>query len=416
MFLKKVMENNQPLVKTAISLHREGNIPPTTFVLDLDMIRKNAAELKDEAVKNNLKMYLMVKSFNRNPFVSTIAVSEGFEGVVAVNFQGASVHDRYNIPIKHIGHLVQVPMHYILKALKLNPEVITVFSYIEAKRISASAKILGKRQDLLIRVYNKDNIFFYGQEGGVPEEDLSSTVSKIMKLENVNIVGLTAYPCLTYNLKKEDKIVKTNNLRTMLKAADLLRKKFKIDIKQINAPGNNFSEVFKILADAGATHLEPGLALLGISFSHALDDIKGTPSHVFVTEIIHKINGKGYAVGEGFWEHNMSIESNLKNALVGSSFDECMNNVLDIEDKGQGQVINYHGIITQGNKCKIGDTVISSSFVNMQETNAYTAAVSGIQSGNPKVEAIFDNGCHPVNENLEDIDIELIKDRLNYFK
>ncbi len=160
MFLKKVMENNQPLVKTTISLHREWNIPPTTFVLDLDMIRKNAAELKDEAVKNNLKMYLMVKSFNRNPFVSTIAVSEGFEGVVAVNFQGASVHDRYNIPIKHIGHLVQVPMHYILKALKLNPEVITVFSYIEAKRISASAKILGKRQDLLIRVYNKDNILF----------------------------------------------------------------------------------------------------------------------------------------------------------------------------------------------------------------------------------------------------------------
>ena len=92
-----------------------------------------------------------------------------------------------------------------------------------------------------------------------------------------------------------------------------------------------------------------------------------------------------------------------------------MNNVLDIENCGQGQVINYHVIISQGNKCKIGDTVISSSYVQIQETNSYVAPVSGIQSDNPKVEAIFDNGCNPIDANYKNIDIEKIKDKLNKY-
>jgi len=72
-------------------------------------------------------------------------------------------------------------------------------------------------------------------------------------------------------------------------------------------------------------------------------------------------------------------------------------------------------IISLGKKCKIGDTVVSSSYVQIQETNSYVAPVSGIHTGNPKVEAIFDNGCHPLKTDYEDIDVELIKERLKSF-
>jgi len=413
MFLKKIIKKNQPLIETAIKLHQEGKIPPSCFVFDLDTIKDNAVQLVEEARKCNLKMYLMTKQINRNPFIAAIAISCGFEGVVAVNFQGASVHARYGIPVKHIGHLCQIPKKDILKAINLNPDVITVYSYIEAKRISDTANLIGRKQDIILRIVGKNDTFFYGQEGGILKSELEEVTEKILKLSNISIAGVTSFPCLQYVTKRGEKVIPTNNLTTIIKAAKFLENKFGINIKQINTPGNNFLEVFKILADAGATHIEPGQALTGASPSHALEDIKGITSHVFITEISHIINGKGYAFGEGLWQ-GAKMEGDLENALVGATFDECMNNILSIENYGQDQIINYHVIISQGKKCKIGDTVVSSSYIQMQETNSYTAPVSGIHSGSPKVEAIFDNGCHPLDENYKDIDIKLIKERLKY--
>lgn len=413
MFLKKVIEKNKLLVETAIKLHQTGKIPPNCFVFDLDAVENNAVEIVKEAEKYNLKMYLMTKHFNRNPFVTAIAIAKGFKGVVAVNFQGAAVHRRFDIPVKHIGHLCQTPKNYIIKALDLNPEVITVFSDIEAELISEASRTLGRKQDILLRIVGEKDTFFYGQEGGILENELEEIAGRVMKLSNVKIIGVTSFPCLNYATRKGEEVYPTNNLKTIVKAAGFLQKKFGINIKQINAPGNNFIEVFKLLSDAGATHIEPGQALLGTTPQHAFENIKGIPSYVYISEISHIINNKGYAFGGGLWQ-GIEIKDNLTNAIVGSNFEEGVNNILDIENFGQGQVIDYHIIISQGEKCRIGDSVISCSYVQMQETNSYIAPVSGIHSNCPRVKAIFDNGCHPVGNNSSiDFIKKCISDLLN---
>lgn len=44
-------------------------------------------------------------------------------------------------------------------------------------------------------------------------------------------------------------------------------------------------------------------------------------------------------------------------ALVGNSYPECLENVLSWNQLGR-ENIDYYGILTPGNKCRIGDTVI----------------------------------------------------------
>ena len=275
MFLKKLLKNNRPLIKAALELHQNNIIPSNCFVIDLDMIRSNASMIGSEAGKYNLKMYLMTKHFNRNPLVAAVALGYGFEGVVAVDYYGASINWSYNIPVKNIGHLCQVPIRSIPEVLKHRPEVITVYSFIQASHISRAAEDTGMVQDILLRIAGPGDTFFYGQEGGILIGDLMVETEKILKLKGINIVGVTTFPCLTYAINPGEIVEETNNISTILEAADLLETRFGVRINQINAPGNNHIEAFNMLAKRGITHIEPGQALLGTTPQHAFCEMSG---------------------------------------------------------------------------------------------------------------------------------------------
>ncbi len=263
MFLKKLLKNNRPLIKAALELHQNNIIPSNCFVIDLDMIRSNASMIGSEAGKYNLKMYLMTKHFNRNPLVAAVALGYGFEGVVAVDYYGASINWSYNIPVKNIGHLCQVPIRSIPEVLKHRPEVITVYSFIQASHISRAAEDTGMVQDILLRIAGPGDTFFYGQEGGILIGDLMVETEKILKLKGINIVGVTTFPCLTYAINPGEIVEETNNISTILEAADLLETRFGVRINQINAPGNNHIEAFNMLGQRGITQIEAGQARLG---------------------------------------------------------------------------------------------------------------------------------------------------------
>ena len=92
------------------------------------------------------------------------------------------------------------------------------------------------------------------------------------------------------------------------------------------------------------------------------------------------------------------MEGNLEKALVGFDSEVIMENVLDIEKKGQGQVIDYHIILSPGKRSKIGDSVVCCSYVQMQQTNSCIAIVDGIQKGQSRLLSIFDRGARPITK------------------
>jgi len=411
MFLHQIKIKNPKLIETAVSFHQQQRIPPNTFLFDLDLIYENAKSLVWEAEKHRLQSYLMTKQYNRNPFVTAVALKQGFNGVVAVDTWGAKVTHRCGNRVSHIGHLNQIPKCEVKNALLMAPEVITVYSVQEAQMVSEAAIGLGKVQDVLLRVYGKDDIFFTAQEGGIPEEELTIAVEGILKLKGVRIMGVTSFPCLNYNLTPDEEIRPTPNFHTILRAADVLRDKFGIEVLQINAPGNNFTANYELLALHGATHVEPGQALLGTTPSHSFaGKLPEKPAFVYVTEVSHKYENQAYVFGGGFWV-GAKLAGNMERTLVGSTPALCMDNEL-VNVYKEGVIIDYHGFIQPGNRCKIGDTVIYGFYSQIQMTRSYTAVASGIHKGKPKLEGIFDHASNLLDQHWCPVSIKDVKSKI----
>ncbi len=66
MFLKQLKKWNPELIEFALELHKSGQILPDTYVIDLDMVRKNTMAMVAEAKKNNVELLYMTKQIGRN--------------------------------------------------------------------------------------------------------------------------------------------------------------------------------------------------------------------------------------------------------------------------------------------------------------------------------------------------------------
>lgn len=57
MFLKTVMERNQPLVRLGIEWQQNGVILPDTYLLDYDTILENARSIKQQATQTACRTF-----------------------------------------------------------------------------------------------------------------------------------------------------------------------------------------------------------------------------------------------------------------------------------------------------------------------------------------------------------------------
>ena len=187
MLLERVIEKNPGIVEAAVTLHQRGDLPAGSWLFDLDAVARNARLIAAEAKRLGLTTYLMTKQIGRNPFVTALALHMGLDKTVSVDIQCARLLHRYGLPIGHVGHLNQIPMHDIPAALAMSPEVVTVYSLEHARRISAAAGAIGRRQDLLMQVYAPEDIFFPGQEGGF-------RVDEALAIKNTQIVEELSLP------------------------------------------------------------------------------------------------------------------------------------------------------------------------------------------------------------------------------
>jgi predicted amino acid racemase len=408
MYLQRLVERNPTLLETAIELHQSGRIPPNTWIIDLDVIAENARVLTSEAKRLGLTTYLMSKQYCRNPYVNLVAIENGLHKTVAVDMPGALQMRRYSIPIGHMGHLNQIPRHLTPDAVAMRPEVITVYNLEHARWINDAATDQGITQDVLIRVYAPGDIFFEGQEGGFSEEEVTTAAQEISKLANVRLVGVTAFPCVRYNRGADDPADLTPNFYTILRAADTLRR-LGIQVKQINAPGNTSSITMPMLAESGATHVEPGHGLLGTTPNHVFQEgLPERPTYTYVSEISHHFGGRACAYGGGLFQ-DIYQPGYRARALVGSTWEAARNNSVDYLHEVE-QIIDYHAILQPGDRCRAGDTVLFGFRTQMQMTRSYIAPVSGISSGEVKLHYLFDHANTALDEEYNPVDPATVRE------
>jgi predicted amino acid racemase len=402
MYLQRLLDRNPRLLETALELHQSGRIPPNTWVMDLDAIAHNARALAAEARRLGLTTYVMTKQHGRNPYVTHTALANGLDATVAVDIQCALLLRRYGVPVGHMGHLNQIPRRHIAEAVAMRPDVITVYSLERAGWIDEAARAAGVVQDLLIRVHADGDLFFGGQEGGFAEADVPAVAHAIEALEHVRLVGATAFPCVVYDAEPGAPLTLSPNAATVARCVAALRD-LGCEVTQVNMPGNTSVLTMPLLAEAGATHVEPGHGLLGTTPSHAfLDGLPEVPAYTYVSEISHHVGDRAYAFGGGLFR-DIYRAGAREDALVGASFEQARENpveyVADIP-----QIIDYHAVLADGERCRVGDTALFGFRTQMQMTRSYVAPVSGLSRGEPHLHALFDDANTALDERFDPAD------------
>lgn len=382
MFLSQIGKNNPDLISVALEFHRSGKIPPSCFVIDLDMVAKNTQILAQSAYEHKLSLYFITKQVGFNPVFAKAVNKHGILKAVAVDWNEAFSLIKNNIPLGHIGHLVQIPNKYLSPLLRAKPEVITVFSVEKAHQLAQIAQNENLELNLLIRVVDDQDFLYSGQTGGIAYKDLEKSLDTINTFPNIKIAGVTAFPCTIFDISK-NKFVPTQNLYTLNKAAETIAKHYRNEQLQINAPGNSCSATFPLIREYGATHAEPGNALTGTTPLHALCSQPEKPALIHVTEISHEFENTYYCYGGGLYRRSV-----VTKALVGN--DPKKLTEVKVISPEKTSIDYYVGLKTDGREqFNIGDSVLWSSRAQLFVTRSSVAVVRGIQENNPELVGIY---------------------------
>ena len=384
MLLDATLERNPWLIRTALAFHREALIPPNCFVIDMDTMDENASLLAHAARDHGLSLYFTTKQIGLNPVLARRVVQAGIPKAIAIDTREAAILSQANVPIGHVGHLVQLPTHMIGAILRLEPEVVTVFGSAKARQISEVAVRDRRHVKLLLRVVSERDFFYPGQVGGIDLNNLLEEATVIAGLPNVQIEGVTSFPCLQF-VETANALRPTNNFHTILQAAQILRSEMGIAVEQINAPGNSCVAAMEILAQMGATHGEPGHALTGSTYLHARSKQAERPAMVYVSEVSHLYGNRAHLFGGGTYRR-----AKVNNALVGTHPGRLARaQIVPLDPKA----IDYYVSLSlpPEHEVQVGDSVIVASRAQIFVSRSYVAVVSGIQAGKPSLVGIFDS-------------------------
>ena len=379
MFLNAVKNRNNKLIEAAIAFHQQGLISPDTYLLDVDTILDNAKKIYEAAQKKGIKLYAMTKQIGRNPFLAKKFIDIGYSGIVAVDFKEAEVMMKHNIKLGNVGHLVQLPTSSIEKVLKYGTEFITVYSVEKAEEIDRIAHQLDKVQKIMLRVLDRKSVVYSGQNGGFYLETLKETIEKISQFKNIKIAGLTSFPCFLYN--KEKNIVEpTSNINTILEAKKVADD-MGLEIEELNMPSVTSLANIDTIAKYGGTHGEPGHSLTGTTPYNAYNNDGEVPAIVYLSEVSHNIDGKGYFYGGGHYRRSC-----IEGVLVG-------NNIKNLErykvTPPSDESIDYYFELEK--EANIGATVVGAFRTQIFVTRSDVALIGGLSKNKPYIMGIYDS-------------------------
>ncbi|MCD1127430.1 YhfX family PLP-dependent enzyme [Jinshanibacter sp. LJY008] len=380
MFVDALKKQNPQLIEAAVALWRQGTILPDTYVIDVDQVLDNGRKLLKTAHDYGIELYLMTKQIGRNPTLAQRLIELGYRGVVAVDFREAEVLSEHQIPLCHVGHLVQTPDALVEKTLRLRPEVMTVFSLEKARQISKVAQSIGVIQPVMIKVIADSDQLYPGQEAGFILDDLENIVQQIQMMPGIKLTGLTHFPCLLWN-DQQQKTLPTPNLQTLLATYNRLTD-MGVGIKQLNAPSATSCSTLPLLAEYGVTHTEPGHALTGTIPANQHGTEPERIAMVYITEVSHQFSGLSYCFGGGYYRRGHASKGLVFSSSVSSSNVQIAP-VLPLDDSS----IDYH--IPLKGHYPVGSGVVMCFRTQIFVTRSDVALVSGIQTGRPVLDGIY---------------------------
>lgn len=386
MFLDVIRRRNPQLIRSAIELHQAGIVPPNTYVIDLDTVATNAAAIASEAAELGLDVFAMTKQVGRSAgFLDTVA-DAGIDRFVAVDIDCARPIHHGGHQVGHVGHLVQIAHHEAVEVAQMNPSFWTVFSPNKAREVAAAASQTGVTLPVLVRVAAPGDEFYSGHEGGVSLDDLPAMIELIDGLDGVEFAGLTTFPALLFDLSSERPRT-TVNVDTLHAARAVVERVAPGRNVEINAPGTTSSVVLKMLADAGATQVEPGHGLTGSTPLHVYDDLPERPAMVYVSEVAHNFGGKAYAFGGGLYVDPVFGDYPV-NVVVAHDETEASTEPLPVAIPSPA-AIDYYAPIDPGTR-QVGEgaSVVFGFRAQAFVTRARVAAVAGISTGTPRLVSI----------------------------
>lgn len=380
MFLKQTKKRNPSLLETAFFLHQKGAILPDSYIVDMDVLLENARQILEAGRKGDVKLFFMLKQLGRNPYIAQELVHLGYKGSVPVDFREAQVMQKWGIPIGNVGHLVQIPDAQIAKIVEYRPQFITVYSLEKMEKINNAAKAAGHKQQILLRVHQEKDMIYSGQTAGFPIEELPQILETTKKrYHNLEIKGVTSFPCYLYDEVKKD-IMPTHNLHTVSAAAKLL-KESGVDKPLENTPSTTCVHTIAKMTEYGGNCGEPGHGLTGSTPMHADKELEERPAVVYVSEISHNFLGRAYCYGGGYYRR-----SHIKNVLVGDNLDNAR--ALEVYPPTP-ESIDYHFEISE--ECPVGKTVVMAFRFQIFVTRSDIVLVKGIQSRNPQIIGVYDS-------------------------
>jgi predicted amino acid racemase len=396
MFVERLKRLNPALVNDAMQLHQVGELRANTYLLDTDTMTANTRVIRDEADRVGLSLYAMAKQFGRNRDACDAVVKGGIEACVAVDIQCMQAVQRSHMRIGHVGHLVQPHRGSEDAVIAARPEVVSVFHEDIAARLGAAAVRAGVEQAVLLRVVGPDDQFYFGHGGGLPLGSIEEAARRIDAIIGLRIAGVVSFPALLADVEAR-RLVTTPNLATVVEAAERLRVAgFTID--QINAPGTTSSGALRLLADAGATHAEPGNGLHGTTPLMVFDDDSPEiPAVVYVSEVSHFDGDDAYVFGAGLYVDKVLGEYGLR-AFCGRD-EGILDQVYPAEMAPDG-AIHYYAVLhlPERHDVRVGDTVVFCFRPQVFVTRARTRALFRNHDGSPRLGATYDaNDGRPVD-------------------
>ena len=209
------------------------------------------------------------------------------------------------IHISNVGHLVQIPDAAMRKFIAARPDYVTVYSKAVIRKIDETAKDLGLKQKLLIRLSDEDSELYSGQEGGFDSSQLEDLYGYICSLDHVELGGFTVFPALLYS-EKEGQITATPNINAMNRGIAFAREKGLKDLN-INLPSASCCASMKLISELGGTSAEPGHGLTGTTPLHKHSDQPEIPAYVYVSEISHVFRGRSFCYGGGHGRQKLRL-------------------------------------------------------------------------------------------------------------
>lgn len=379
MFLDKCIKTNSKLIEFGCTAHTQGKILPDTYILDVDNILLNAKYMLNEANKNGVVLFFMLKQIGRNPYIAKKLMDIGYKGCVAVDYKEALVMIDNDIHLGNVGHLVQVPHFALRKIIKAKPDVITVYSKQKIKEINEICQQENIIQPLMIRITDDDASLYSGQIAGFTSDELPELIEYISSLSNVTIGGITTFPALLYDGNKE-KITVTTNINGINRAKEILAQ-YHINDILINLPSATCVSSISLIKQLGGNNGEPGHGLTGTTPLHKASEQKEKISYIYVSEISHNYKDKSYCYGGGHYRRG-----HIENVLVGPTFEDLKTYKITAPDDDS---IDYHFEIA-GN-CDVGDTCIMCFRTQIFTTRSHIALVEGLNANDARIVGIYDS-------------------------